>query len=58
MKQEEKALTPEEQEIAEMKQAAAVIKAICNRRTADDSCTEENCPFYAMCETDPYTWEV
>lgn len=31
--------TPEEREIEEMKQAARVIKEICDRRTADDACS-------------------
>lgn len=31
--------TPEEQEVEEMKQAARVIKKICDRRTADDACS-------------------
>ena len=48
--------TPEEQEVEEMKQAARVIKEICDRRTADDACSF--CPFYDMCRTEPYTWEV
>ena len=48
--------TPEEREIEEMKQAARVIKEICDRRTADDACSF--CPFYDMCRTEPYTWEV
>lgn len=48
--------TPEEQEVEEMKQAARVIKKICNRRTADDACSF--CPFCDMCRTEPYTWEV
>ena len=46
--------TPEEQEVEEMKQA--VIKKICDRRTADDACSF--CPFCDMCRTEPYTWEV
>jgi hypothetical protein len=48
--------TPEEREIEEMKQAARVIKEICDRRTADDACL--SCPFHDMCRTEPYTWEV
>lgn len=48
--------TPEEQEVEEMKQAARVIKKICDRRTADDACSF--CPFCDMCRTEPYTWEV
>ena len=48
--------TPEEQEVEEMKQAARVIKGICDRRTADDACSF--CPFCVMCRTEPYTWEV
>ena len=48
--------TPEEREIEEMKQAARVIKEICDRRTADDACSF--CPLYDMCRTEPYTWEV
>lgn len=48
--------TPEEQEVEEMKQAARVIKEICDRRTVDDACSF--CPFYDMCRTEPYTWEV
>ena len=48
--------TPEEQEVEEMKQAARVIKEICDRRTADDACSF--CPFYDMCRTEPYTWDV
>lgn len=48
--------TPEEQEVEEMKQAARVIKEICDRRTADDACSL--CPFCDMCRTEPYTWEV
>ena len=51
-----KKLPPEEREIEEMKQAARVIKEICDRRTADDACSF--CPFYDMCRTEPYTWEV
>lgn len=49
-------LTPEEKEIEEMKQAAQVIKEICDRRTADDACS--SCPFYEMCRIEPYAWEV
>lgn len=48
--------TPEEQEVEEMKQAARVIKGICDRRTADDACSF--CQFHDMCRTEPYTWEV
>lgn len=48
--------TPEEQEVEEMKQAARVIKEICDRRTADDACSF--CQFCDMCRTEPYTWEV
>lgn len=44
--------TPEEQEVEEMKQAARVIKEICDRRTADDACSF--CPFYDMCRTEPF----
>lgn len=51
--------TPEEQEVEEMKQAARVIKEICDRRTADDACSFcPFCPFCDMCRTEPYTWEV
>lgn len=56
MKREHAKLTPEEREIQEMKRAAAVIKEICERRTADDACSY--CPFYDMCGAEPYAWEV
>ena len=36
--------------------AVAVIKEYCDGRTADDACSF--CPFYDMCRTEPYTWEV
>ena len=42
--------TPEEQEVEEMKQAARVIKKICDRRTADDACSL--CPFCYMFRTE------
>ena len=45
--------TTEEQEVEEMKQAARVIKGICDRRTADDAWSF--CPFHDMCRTEPYT---
>ena len=46
--------TPEEQEVEEMKQAARVIKKICDRRTADDACRK--CLFRDNCGGEPYTW--
>lgn len=45
-----------EKEIEEMRRAAAVIKEICNSRAADEACV--SCPFWEMCRTEPYTWEV
>ena len=42
--------------LASLKMRARVIKEICDRRTADDACSF--CPFYDMCRTEPYTWEV
>lgn len=38
--------TPEEQEVEEMKQAARVIKKICDRRTAAD-CFSPSAPRFA-----------
>lgn len=29
---------------------------ICDRLDVDDACSF--CPFYDMCRTEPYTWEV
>lgn len=45
-----------EQEYKEVMRAAAVIKAACVRRTEDDSC--RTCPFWGLCDTEPYTWEI
>lgn len=36
--------------------AVAVIKGICTGRTEDNACA--SCPFYSMCGTEPYTWEI
>lgn len=46
----------DEQELQEMRRASAVIKAICDSRTADDA--RQTCPFRDMCGAEPYAWEV
>lgn len=39
-----------------LSEAAAAIQEICKSRKEDDACA--SCPFYSMCGTEPYTWEI
>lgn len=55
---DERPMTPAEErkEREEIRRAARVFKAACERRTADDACA--TCPVYEFCRVEPYAWEV